>query len=173
MLHWVAQFLLMLMTSLPSHQTLEPRLNCQLIKTSTYYYTYSSKTPLYCCFFILNITKTAVPTQTIRINKRIPTTDIPVYKHIIKNSENIYTQCNCSSIPAITTVGRGGAWHTVPGGEIVGDILVGTTEWRWDGYKELVHVMKTYLLVGESSDVMSDTSPSKMDCSLSQEYTTT
>ncbi len=88
---------------------------------------------------------------------------------MVRDKDNIKALTRFN-LPAITDVGRdsiSGGGGSVCGSEVGG--VVGAAAMDDVSSDNL----QRYLLVGGSSCIMSDTSPSKMDCELFQEYTTT
>ena len=78
------------------------------------------------------------------------------------------------NLPAITDVGRdsiSGRCGPVCGSEVGG--VVGAAAMKKSIDNVSSDNLQRHLLVGGSSCIMRDTSPSKMDCELFQEYTTT
>ncbi len=78
------------------------------------------------------------------------------------------------NLPAITDVGRdsiSGGGGSVCGSDVGGVVGAAAMKKTMDDVSS--DNLQRHLLVGGSSCIMSDTSPSKMDCELFQEYTTT
>ncbi len=78
------------------------------------------------------------------------------------------------NLPAITDVGRdsiSGGGGSVCGSDVGGVVGAAATEKTMNDVSS--DNLQRHLLVSRSSCIMSDTSPSKMDCELFQEYTTT